>query len=209
MTSSEPALTSRELAAELRLHFAEHNRRVLFLALSTLVVAAILWAGLYFIAQWLTLLAVTVIGDGTAPIPRGFSSIFATAAAALLAYAWVDRLLTPDDRPRDKKTPGEITQDIVLAIPRATFAIWSTLTARQRLSDGELAQASELLQHLTAVERLPLHAAGYDLPDPAAREKVLFALQLTRVIDIHHGKNSESTISLSAQRPDSLRLTAR
>lgn len=207
MTPVEPAWSSRELAAELRQHFAEHNRHVLWVALGTIAASAVVWTALYFIAQWLTLLAVTVVGDGTASLPRGFSAVFFAVAGALLIYTWIDRLLTPDSRPRDQKSSGEIAQDVILALPRATLSVWSTLTVRQHLSAAELGQAADLLQRLTAVERLPLAAAGYDLPDSAVRERVLAALEITRVIDVLRGKN-ETTLSLSTHRPDSLRLTA-
>lgn len=198
--------TAHEIARALRVHFAEHNRRVALIAVGTLAVSLVAWAALYFVAQWLALLFVTVVSEGTAPMPRGVAVVFAAIAASLLAYAWIDRRLRPDERPRDMKSFAEIAADMLLALPRATLGAWSTLTARQHLSDGEIALAADFLARLAAVGRLSLSAAGYDLPDPAARERVLFALQITGVIDVLHGKDGASVL-LSAQHPSALGLS--
>lgn len=205
--SSHPAPDAREIADALRVHFVQHNRRVALFAAVTLVGSALMWAALYFVAQWLTLLFVTVVSEGTAPLPRGVSAIFATVAVSLLAYAWVDRRLRPDDRPRDSKPVSEILADLVLAIPRATIAAWSTFTARQCLTEPELALAAGFLARLAQLGRIALPAAGYDLPDAVTREKILLALQITGVIDVLPGK-TETSILLSAQRPASLGLAA-
>jgi hypothetical protein len=205
--SSRAAATPREIADALRVHFAEHNRRVAIFAAVSFVVSLLLWAVLYFVAQWLTLLFVTVVSEGTAPLPRGLPVVFATVAVSLLAYAWIDRRLTPDERPRDTKTFREIVADIVLAIPRATIGAWRTVAARQHLSESELALAATFLARLDSVGRIALPSVGYDLPEPATREKILFALQITGVIDVLPGK-SETAIFLSAQRPGSLGLAA-
>lgn len=205
--STPHAPDARELADALRVHFVHHNRRVAIFSAVTLVASVVMWALLYFVAQWLTLLFVTVVSEGTAPLPCGVSAVFATVAASLLAYAWVDRRLRPDDRPRDSKPAAEILGDIVLAIPRATIAAWSTFTARQHLTETELALAAGFLSRLAPRGRIAMSTVGYDIPDAATREKVLLALQITGVIDVLHGK-AETSILLSAQRPASLGLAA-
>ena len=196
-----------EIVSALRVHFAGHNRTVLLLALATLVAAIALWTTLYFLAEWLTLLALVVIRGEDAPLPHGFGVVFATATVCLLLYAWIDRRLTPNDWPRDHKPAREIAEDFLLAIPRTTLAAWSTLTVRQRLTEVEFAQAGAFLARLAAAGRLPMSAAGYDLPDAVERERVLFALRVTRIIDIDRIKG-EFVIRLGDRRPELLRLGA-
>jgi len=194
-----------ELARALARHLEAHNRHALLLALGTAVAALLLWVALYVVARWLTLLAVTVIGDGTAPVPRGFDAVFATAMAGLLAYAWVDRRLTPDDRPRDQKSAVEIAQDLILLIPRVTLAIFSTLGVRQRLPPPELDQAAAFLTRLAGAERLPMQAAGYDFPLAEARDRILLALQITGLIDVLHTREG-AIVSLGTRLPAAFRL---
>lgn len=199
--------TPREIADALRLHFAEHNRRAEFVAAGMLAVSLVLWLLLYFVAHWLTMLFVTVVSEGTAPVPRGVTVVFGAVAASLLAYAWVDRRLRPDKRPRDVKPFAEVALDVVLGLPRLTLGAWSTFTARQHLTDAEFAQAGAFLARLATAGRVPLSSAGYDMPGVATRERVLFALQITGVIDVIPGREGTS-IYLSAQRPASLGLAA-
>jgi hypothetical protein len=196
-----------EIAGALRVHFAEHNRRATLFAAGMLALSLVLWLALYFVAHWLTMLFVTVVSEGTAPVPRGVAVVFGAVAACLLAYAWVDRRLRPDERPRDVKPIAEVVADVVLGLPRMTLGAWSTFTARQKLTDTELAQAGEFLARLATAGRVPLSTAGYEMPDTVARERVLFALQITGVIDVIPGKDGTS-IYLSAQRPASLGLAA-
>lgn len=201
------ALSTPEIADALRVHFAQHNRRATWFAAITLAGSLLMWAALYILAHWLTLLFVTVVSEGTEPLPRGLPIVFATAMAGLLAYAWVDRRLTPDERPRDTKPFVEIAGDIVLAIPRFTISAWSTFTARQHLRDAEIDLAARFLARLMPAGRIPLPSVGYEIPEAAMRERVLFALQITGVIDVIHGREGTS-ILLSAQRPASLGLAA-
>lgn len=197
----------REIAEALRLHLAEHNRRATIFAGGMLAVSLVLWLVLYFVAHWLTMLFVTVVSEGTAPVPRGVGVVFGAVVASLLAYAWVDRRLRPDERPRDVKPMSEIVADVVLGLPRMTLGAWSTFTARQHLTDADLAQAGEFLARLASTGRVPLSSAGYEMPDSGTRERVLFALQITGVIDVIPGREGTS-IYLNAQRPASLGLAA-
>jgi hypothetical protein len=205
--SSDGAPSPREIAAALRLHLAEHNRRATLFAAGMLAVSLLLWLALYFVAHWLTMLFVTVVSEGTAPVPRGVGVVFGAVVASLLAYAWVDRRLRPDERPRDVKPFSEVALDVILGLPRLTLGAWATLTARQHLADAELVQAGEFLARLGATGRLAISTAGYEMPDAATRERVLFALQISGVIDVIPGKDGTS-IYLSAQRPASLGLAA-
>ena len=174
----------REIAASLRAHLARHNARVLLLSAATFAAAILLWTVLYVIAQWLTLLALVAARGEDTPLPRGFPTVFGAAVLCLLAYAWIDRRLTPNDMPRDDKSAGEIAEDFLLAIPRTTLAAWSTLTAWQRLTAHEFALAATFLDRLTREHRVPMHSLPLDIPDEAERWRILFALQLTEIVEL-------------------------
>jgi hypothetical protein len=190
----------------LRTHFFRHNRRVLLLAVGTLFTTAALWLILYGVCCWLILLAFAAADHAHLGIPRGFGILFTVGALCAVIYAWIDRRLTPDESPRDDKRAGEIVADFLLAIPRMSLAIGGTLAAWQRLSTTDLAQATELLHRLAKARRLPMSAVRLEIPDPAAATRILFALQITQIIDAHR-EGQEFWLRLNPLRPPALRLT--
>ena len=198
-----PARTARSL----RRHFARHNLHVLLLASATLLAVVALWLILYGVCCWLFILALTVIGGPHPNIPHGFGILFAVAALCAVAYAWIDHRLTPNKFPRDDKLPSEIFADIVLTIPRMTVSIGGTLAAWQRLTKAEIAQAAALLHRLSAESRVWASSVPVEIPDAAARLKILFALQITKVIDVHR-RDGEWWVALDPQRPRDLLLPA-
>jgi hypothetical protein len=196
-----------EIESALHAHFGRHNRRVVTLSALTFAAALVLWAGLYVVAQWLTLLAAAAIAGESTPLPPRFPAFFSFGAAALMGLAVIDRWLTRDERVRDEKSGAAICMDFVLAIPRVTLDAWGTLRAWQHLSPSELALAAAFIERLAGVSRLPLHAAAIELPDPSARAKILFALQLTQVIAVQR-RDGEFCITLDPLQRQSLRLPA-
>ena len=194
----------REIASSLRAHLARHNARVVLLSAATLAAAIVLWAVLYAIAQWLTLLALTIVRGEDTALPRGFPVVFAAAVFCLLAYAWIDRRLTPNDMPRDDKSVGEIAEDFLLAIPRTTLAAWSTLTAWQSLSASEFALAAAFLERLNRERRVAMHSLPIDIPDEEARWRILFALQLTQIVDLRR-EDRDFWIVPNPLRPQTLK----
>ena len=205
-TRNAPALrlfTPEHIAHALRRHFARHNLRVSLLAVGTLLAAVALWLILYAVCCWLILLALTVVDVPQPRIPRGFSILFGVAALCAVIYAWIDRRLTPNDMPRDDREPGEIVADFILAIPRVTLTVGGTLAAWQRLTDAELFQAAALLHRLAEEPRVPMSGVPLEIPDSAARLKILFALQLTQVIDIGR-RDGDWWVTLDPRRPQSL-----
>ncbi len=198
-------LSPEQTARTLRRHFARHNRGVLTLALGTLCASLALWLILYGVSCWLLILAFAAIDRSDLGIPRGFAVVFAVAALCAIGYAWIDRRLTPNELPRDDKRPGEVVSDFLLAIPRMTLAIGGTLAAWQRLSDADLEQAAALLHRLAEATRLPMSKVRLEIPDPAAATRILFALQITQVIDAQRD-GQEFWLKLNPLRPAALRL---
>jgi hypothetical protein len=197
-----------EITSSLRAHLARHNARVLLLSAATLAAAIVLWAVLYVIAQWLTLLALVIVRGADTPLPRGFPIVFGAAMLCLLAYAWIDRRLTPNDMPRDEKSAGEIAEDFLLAIPRTTLAAWSTLTAWQWLSAREFSLAASLLERLSRERRVAVHSLPIDIPEDEVRWRILFALQLTQLVDLRRD-GRDYWIVLNPLRPPNFALSTR
>jgi hypothetical protein len=170
----------------LRARLREHNRRVLALTLIAAGFAAALWAGLYFVVWWMFILAESIFAPvdfqpAAGPLIRGFIA----TAALLCAFAWVARLLRPNEAPRDHKSYGEHALDVVLAIPRATLAAFGTGGAAARLSDEEIRLAWNLLRKMKDRDS-PVHVAELpvDIPNDAMRDRILLALQLCGIVAI-------------------------
>jgi hypothetical protein len=204
-TPSLRILQPEDTARFLRAHFSRHNRRVLMVAASTLLAAAGLWVVIYGVCCWLLIVFTTALDRPLKHIPHAFSIVFVVAALCAIGYAWIDRWLTPNERPTDDKRAGDVIADFILAIPRMTLAIGGTLAAWQRVSDADLAQAATLLHRLADEKRLPMSSVRLDIPDPAAALRILFALQITQIIDAHRDGN-EFWLKLNALRPAALGL---
>jgi hypothetical protein len=198
--------TPQETARTLRAHFTRHNLRVVGVAFGTLLATAALWAILHGVCCWLIVLAFSAVDLPDARVPRGFDLLFVVTAFCAVIYAWIDHRLTPNEQARDDKKVGEILIDIVLAIPRMTLAIGGTLAAWQRLSEDDLVQAAALLHRLAEATRLPMSGVRLEIPDPAAALRILFALQITQIIDVQR-ESQEFWLKLSPLRPAALRLT--
>ncbi len=183
-------------AAALRDHFARHNRRVAVLVALTLFLATGLWFISYAIVYWLTLLFLSAAHGLEARPPDTFPVLFIYSAALLIIVSWIARAIFPNDTARDDKSLFEIAADFLLAVPRATLAIWGNLSAWQRLTDDELELAAGLVKLLRDEPRLPLQSLPVELPDRASRRKILLALQLSQVIKIRR-TNSVTWLSLT------------
>jgi len=190
-------------ARALRAHLAAHNLRVAVISLLTLVAAVALWLALHAVTRWLTLLLLTAIKGTDAQMPAAVEAVFWSGATALLAVAWIDRRLRRDDRPKDHKSAAEIASEFILAIPRVTLAVWGTLSAWQRLTESEIADAVALIERLTHEHRIRLSSMPLEIPDSARRFKILFALQLVQVIDIRR-EDRELWVTLNPLRPPAL-----
>ncbi len=192
-------------ARALRCEIARHNLQVAGIALFTLVVAVGLWVVLYAVCSWGVLFFQTAVGIAAVALPHGFTLVFLVAAACSVGYAWLDRRLTPNDLPRDDKSPGEITADFLLSLPRITLAIWGTLSAAVSLTAHEREEAAAFLHRLARERRIPLHNVPLDIADAHARFRIVFALQLLEVIDLRRDER-ELWIRLHSSCPRTLGL---
>ena len=196
-------VTIEGTARALRREIARHNRRVALIALFTLAVAAGLWTVLYAVCAWVLMIAFIAIGTERAALPHGFTTLYLTAAACAVGYAWIDRRFTPNDLPRDDKSYGEIASDFLLALPRITLAVPGTLRAWLRLTGDESALAAAFLHHLGHERRIPLHSVPLDIPGEPARFRILFALQILEAIDLRRDEHA-LWITLNPRGPRAL-----
>jgi hypothetical protein len=197
--------TTAGTAEALRVHFFRHNLRVLALAVGTLMASAAAWVLLYLVCWWLLVLGLAVIAPDRDEIPRGYGAVFATVAICATVYAWIDQRLTPNVRLRDKKNFLEVIVDILLVVPNMTLSIVGTLRAWQHLRPPELEQAAALLHRLAEERRVPMSGVRQQIPDPDTAMRVIFALQLGEIVEVHRDE-SEFSLRLNALRPDSLRF---
>ncbi|MEP6668228.1 MAG: hypothetical protein ABJF10_03695 [Chthoniobacter sp.] len=189
----------------LRSHLGRHNRRVLAFAAATLVAALAAWALLYFVSCWIMVLGFAVYGSPRTRLPHGYWLLYAVTALCAIGYAWIDQRLTPNARPRDNKGLVEVVLEFLLAVPNMTLAVGGTLAAWQSLSDEDLLEAADLLHRLGEEKRVPISSVRLQIPDPEAAVRILFALQMTEVIDAHRDGN-EFWLRLNALRPAGLRM---
>jgi hypothetical protein len=197
--------TPEGTARALRDHLAQHNRHVLALAAATLVAALAAWALLYFVSLWLLVLGMSAFDVSNAHIPHRFWVLYLVAALCGIGVAWIDNRLTPNARLADHKSPWEIFMELLLAVPNMTLAVGGTLAAWQKLSEAELLEAAELLHRLGDEKRVPMSGVRLQLPEPEAAMRILFALQMTQVVDAFRDGN-EFWLRLNSQRPASLRI---
>ena len=180
--------------AWLRRRFAEHNRLVALVAVLTLLVAAGLWYLLFALLYWLAFIFTTLARGLDAHPPDVLPALFIYSAGLLVLLTWLARGRSANAALKDEKSPFEIAAEFLLAVPRATLAVWGNLSAWQRLNRHEVELAAEFLEHLAGEGRIPLHAVPLDLPDPRARMRILLALQLIEVLNV---TQSDGTVWLS------------
>jgi hypothetical protein len=174
---------ARHLRA-LRRAFAEHNRLVLLVALLTLLVTAALWYLLFALIYWLALIVSVLIHGLDARPPENLPTFFIYSAGLLVLLTWIAHQRTGREIVKDEKSAFEIATEFLLAVPRATLAVWGNLSAWQRLNETELAQAADLLARIEREGRLALHNVPLELPEPKSRMRILLALQLIEMLHV-------------------------
>ena len=174
--------TGKQGVRELRSHFRRHNREVILLVTLTIFGVVALWSACYAVFYWLSILFLSVSQGLDAKPPERFPAFFLAGAGSLLVATWCLRWFSRGAVLRDEKSALEITTDFVLAIPRATLAIWGNLRALQSLDDSELAIAAAFLQRAVMERGIPVYRLPLDLPDPAAQKKIILGLQLVELL---------------------------
>jgi hypothetical protein len=170
--------------AWLRKRFAAHNRLVVLVALLTLFVTAGLWFLLFAVLYWLAFLFTSIVHGADARPSDALPALFIYSAGLLLLLAWIARGHSKNEMPKDEKTPWEIATEFLLAVPRATLAVWGNLSAWQRLDRREMEIAAEFVEHLAAEGRVPLQQLPLHIPEARDQMRILLALQLIEAITV-------------------------
>jgi hypothetical protein len=174
----------RWTSARVRGCFNRHNREVFLLVVLTLLGTAALWGLIYVGIYWLTLVFLAATRGLDAQPPESLPALFIYTAALLVAVAWLWRAITPDRGVPDKKESWELALDLLLAVPRATLAVWGSLRAWQSLSAPELELAAELLERVEQERVIPVYRLPLEIPRRAMRERIVLGLQWVQLVDV-------------------------
>jgi hypothetical protein len=170
--------------ARVRSCFYHHNCEVLLLVGLTVLGAAALWGLIYVGVYWVTLIFLAATRGMDAQPPELLPALFIYTAALLVAVAWLWRDLIPDRGVPDKKPAWEHALDLLLAVPRATLAVWGSLRAWQSLSAPELELAADLLERIEEERRIPVYRLPLEIPDRGMRRRIVLGLQWVQLVDV-------------------------
>jgi hypothetical protein len=199
----------------LRAYFRRHNTQALLLALFSLVASAILWALIYVLIYWFSLVAATLSRsfnpatllqiDSPDLVGRNFPFYFLGGALLSLVLARLARgRLRPERLRVARYYLLWIVAELLLSVPNATLAIWGNLSALTRLRRRDAHAAARLLESLDATSGgLSLGRLGVEIEDEKTLQRVLFSLQLTGLVSV---REKERGWFLCLEKPGTLIL---
>jgi len=114
----------------------------------------------------------------------------AACVGALLAWGVVDHFRNRFAAATDREIIGwHLLPDFLLLPVRLAFSIWGNLAAIRLLDARELDAARELLGVIRQKRRVPLSSLTLVEPDTRRLFKLVSALQLLDLIDLHRGED--------------------
>ncbi len=177
-----------QIPPALKAHFASHNRQVILLAIAALVAALAFWILLYIFVEAIAMVAFTV-SSGAEPHSASTLKLgYIAAACFVCALVFITQRFSRARMPRDHISLGAALSDLFLMLPRMTVFVWNGLRAWQRLDAREMRLAWRVLQRVEQERRVSLSSLPQDIPDTRLREKVVIALQLVELVEIHPGE---------------------
>jgi hypothetical protein len=206
------------LVRGLRLYFRRHNIQAFTLALFSLVASAILWALIYVLIYWFSLVGATLSRsfnpatllqiDSPDLVGPNFPLYFAGGALASLVIAQLVRRRWRPERLREARFYFLwILAELLLSVPNATFAIWGNLSAITRLRRRDAFAAARLLECLDRSEgRLSLGSLRVEIEDEKTLSRVLFSLQVAGLVSV---RERERGWFLCLEKPGTLALLCR
>ncbi len=180
-----------------------HNISVFAASGAAALVATIGWALVFAMSYWVALIAAAT-SRGIEAQPEHFGENFLYFMGAATAFAAVDAWLTPHERACDRRPKLAQLYDVILFIPRITFATAQNFSAWAYLSGPAVRSAARLITRLRSEQRVPLHELPLDMPNPHLRRRVLAVLELTQLTDIRTEKG-QLVLRWSALAPDAFR----
>ena len=180
----------------LRRYFAQHNRQALLLAVLSLGASAVLWAVIYLLIYWFSLVGATLsrsfnpetLTEVTNPdlLGRNFPWWFAGGACGVLALAALVRKRVRVARLREARHYLLwVLVELFMAVPNVTFSVWGNLSALTRLRRREAAQAWQLLRRIDHEGgRLNVTSLRQEIDDEKTLRRVVFGLQLVGLVSL-------------------------
>ena len=184
-----------------------HNANALFSAALCLATTVALWGIAWLVANWLSLLILSAIFGENASALRWLPVAFASFAAALYLWAAIDFHVTRFRPPLDHPILGlHAIRDVLLYLPRTTFAIGGNLSALILLSRHDKREAWTLLLSIAEESRSTLETLAVEQPNMGRRIRLLRALQLMGFVDLHSSGRGEFFYLVRSDQKPMLRL---
>lgn len=197
-----PAVDPTDAAAKrLRRYFAQHNRQALFLAALSLGASAALWALIYALVYWFSLVAATVshslnadtISQVNNPelLGRHFPQWFALGAGVMLLVAAVVRRQVRVAWLREAQMYLLwVVVELFMTVPNVTFSVWGNLSAITRLRRREARDAWRLLERIDQEGgRMNLTNLRQEIDDERTLRRVMFGLQLVGLVAVRESQD--------------------
>ena len=186
---------------ELRRYFARHNRQALFLAVLSLVASAALWALIYALVYWFSLVGVTVsrslnvetISQVNNPLLLGthFPQWFALGAGvALVVAAFVRRWMRVAWLREARLYLLWVLVELFMAVPNVTFSVWGNFSAITRLRRREAREAWRLLERIHQEGgRMNLANLRQEIDDERILQRVMYGLQIVGLVSVRESQD--------------------
>jgi hypothetical protein len=176
----------------LRAQLRSHNRHAFGLAVLSLASALLAWNLAYFFFMLLLLGLHTVIHGGIGAEKPGWISTLAIGLTIVLfVWGWIDEARRRYDGVSDRGIIGwHLIGDFLLLPVRLTYAIWGNFAAIRRLSRADLGRAWELLAFIQRHGKGYLHSLALIEPDSNTLFRLVTALQMLDLIDLHRGEGN-------------------
>jgi hypothetical protein len=170
------------LKEALRRKIDGHNRLVLLSTIGGALGVVLMWAMIYFVANWLPLFFLTIVKGLEAEAPKNLTRIVLLGMMLWMVIGWFDRHLSTGDVGMGEISPAALAFKILLLPPRATFGVWDNLHNRLELKEPELEEASGFIEHLYRAGKIQVQAVAVELPDDSTRDRILTTLRSTELI---------------------------
>ncbi|MGH8047951.1 MAG: hypothetical protein ACREKL_11960 [Chthoniobacterales bacterium] len=174
----------------LRARLRSHNRHAVGLALVSICAAVLAWCIAWAFFMLLLLgFATSIRGDiGTGSPPWAVGAISAIMAL-LFGWGLLDQMRHRFSGASDRQVIGwHLLPEFLLLPARLTFAIWGNFSAFRRLNDEELGRAWELLVTIRRNGKTHLRSLALLEPDADLLYRLVTALQMLDLIDLHRGE---------------------
>jgi hypothetical protein len=170
------------LKEALRRKVTAHNRLVRLSTWGAALGVILMWGFLYFVANWLPLLFLTIVKGVDAEIPPNLHRWILLIFVVWIVVGLIDRLVRKSEPNPSESSAAATTFKFLMLPPRATFAVWENSRNSIALSEHELEIASNFIERLFRIGKLEVQSIPVELPADDSRDRILTALRTTQLI---------------------------